>query len=78
MQVRGTKTCLEALGPWPAAVAATYDLLSAVPEEDATGGLGSGSSTAGGRGGLVDLELAKMMSDDDLGKPPAEMIELLR
>lgn len=33
---------------------------------------------AGAAGGMVDLELAKLMSEDDLGASPAELIRNLR
>jgi hypothetical protein len=43
VQVRGTKTCLEVLGPWPAATAAHLDMLAAIPEEEAAANNGSSS-----------------------------------
>lgn len=95
MQVRGTKTCLESLGPWPAAMAAHLDMLAAIPEEEAAAAAGSSSisrapepapgsadaeAVAAARArarGIVDIELAKMLAKDDLGKTPEELLQEL-
>jgi hypothetical protein len=95
VQVRGTKTCLEVLGPWPAAMAAHLDMLAATPEEEAAANDGSssisrapeaapGSAAAAAAAdarakarGIVDLELAKLLAQDDLGKTPEELIREL-
>jgi hypothetical protein len=65
VQVRGARTCLEVLGPWPAAAAAHLDLLRAMADSDAADadGAAGGSSDEDDDGARAAAAAAKCVQE---------------